>query len=120
MDKEFELLLASFALRFAPDETKLEEIAKLNSILRKIGAEIVIIDGDSDLPLLSVICRTAVAEKALKRGAGRKRHYPTGDLLVKDVRRMVDEIGADETATKLGISRSTLFRRLKQDEEFFF
>ena len=120
MDKGFELLSASFALRLAPDETKLEEVAKLNSILSKIGAEIKIVDGETDFPVLLVNCFADVADRALKRGAGRKRSYPAGDLLVKDVRHMVDEMGADETAVKLGISRSTLFRRLKQDEEFFF
>lgn len=49
-----------------------------------------------------------------KRGAGRKQKLVKGSYTLEEVEKMIAEKGAEEVSTQLGISRATLFRKLKR------
>lgn len=116
-DEYTDLLTVGFTLKFEPTEQDREELRVLNSVLEKVGLEITIVD---EVPrILAIQCRLDEAERVLTRGAGRKRK-PVFEASVREVRDLVRMFGADEAAERLGISRSTLFRRLKQDDDAVF
>ena len=116
-DEYTDLLTVGFTLKFEPTEQDREELRVLNSVLEKVGLKITIVDEVP--PILAIQCHLDEAERVLTRGAGRKRK-PVFDVSVREVRDLMQLLGADETAEHFGISRSTLFRRLKQDDDAVF
>ena len=116
-DEFMDLITVGFTLKLEPTEQDREELRVLNSVLEKAGLKITIVDEVP--PILAIQCRVDEAERILTRGAGRKRK-PVFDASVREVRDLMQVLGADETAERLGISRSTLFRRLKQDDDAVF
>lgn len=57
------------------------------------------------------------AYRKVHRSSGRNRKVPSRLLSVREVRKMIDEIGAEAAAKKLGYSRRTLFRRIAEAEK---
>ena len=53
------------------------------------------------------------------RNAGRKPKYAKGWATVAEVKKWLETKTADEIASNFGISKSTLYRRLKRDDHDF-
>ena len=90
---------------------KMHKVAELNEILNGIGISFEIEDQS-----LSIKYDTEIIWKKINRNAGSKRKY-IGYFRADDIRRRMSFETAEEIAASLGISRSTLFRRLKKAEE---
>lgn len=118
-DEYADLISIGFPLDSPPTEQDMEEISILNDVLEAVGFSMEVRQSDGFPPTLLIACAVNKAERALNRGAGRKRK-PVFDASVREVRDLVRMFGADEIADRLGISRSTLFRRLKQDDDEAF
>jgi transcriptional regulator with PAS, ATPase and Fis domain len=115
--------MTSFLLKTAPNEEQTEVVSELNSILEKMGCSISL-DELSDEGRAFHVMRLKVnsdtAAEYNRRNAGRKPKTVAGDrwgLEVGHVRQMLETKTADEVAAELGISRSTLFRRLKDKHD---
>lgn len=52
-----------------------------------------------------------------RRNAGRKQKFVQGTYTLSDIEQMLKETNAEEVAMKLGISRTTFFRKLKKSRE---
>lgn len=121
--KDFES--AAFVLTGCPDESKKKIISQLNEILQPTGSSIALdsLENDDNTTSYYLCIRvspTAAADYS-RRGAGRKPKQTKELIPVKEVRKMLEQRSADSVAAQLGISRSTLFRRLKEldDDDFF-
>ena len=123
-DREISL----FPLSLEPSDKDKELISKLNSILERMGGSIKYEEyrrtSSDNLHRYLVVGYTETGAKTFTgRNAGRNKKMTTGSKLysVGEVRQMLQERNADEVAAELGISRSTLFRRLKgQDDDRIF
>lgn len=114
---------AIFSLQAEPSNQELKIVEELNLILSKMGCEIKtskLHDEKRVYHSLIINFDSEAAQEYLSRNAGRPRKQTNPDLTVRDVRQMLQERTAEDVAKELGISRSTLFRRLKKDDEFFF
>lgn len=114
-----------FPLSGNPEASRRENVSKLNKILEPLGCEIGIdiFDahaGEDKYYLYIKVCPEAAADY-YRRRAGRKQKMTTKLFTVKEVREMMEQRSADDVAAELGVSRSTLFRRLKdRDDEYYF
>jgi len=96
----------------------LDNINELAELLDQIGIKITIKEHDTSRKSIKFNYDINEVEKKLKRNAGRKRAYCLLDITVEEVReRMQKGESAEMIASELGISRSTLFRKLKYAEE---
>ena len=119
-DEYADLISMGFSLAFFPTEQDMEEISILNDVLKAAGFSMEVRQSDGYPPILLIACAVDKAERALTRNAGRKKVAVSNSPTVGEVRKMMWLIGADDTAEHFGISRSTLFRRLKQDDDAVF
>lgn len=104
---------------YEPDSWTLEKISELNMKLLKLGA-VIHLGKDGNDVCCEIKYDTEQLDNAITRGAGRKRKRVEG-YTVGDVRRMLDMYTAEIVADVLGVSRATLYRRLKNrgDHEKF-
>ena len=121
MESKYYRKHAMFILNHMPEGEAAEVIDELNALLSKMdcGAIEVVQHQDSCdnsyYPVMHIELSTRAANAYNRRKAGRKRkdlassHHYTVD----EVKAMLETKTADEVAAELGISRSTLFRRLK-------
>ena len=117
--------LGVLTLRVMPNEETMQTVAELNSVLEKMGGSIRfeqdVTIGRDTCDFLTINFDIDKANEYLSRGAGRSRKIATEWLTVGEVRQMLTEDTAENVAKKLGVSRSTLFRRLKtMEDEFYF
>ena len=116
---------SALTLLGTPSDENRKIVSELNEILEPMGCGIDIgeLDGDPDKKLyyLHIKISTEAAADHSRRGAGRKRNMTKKLITVKEVRKMLEQRSADSVAEELGVSRSTLFRRLKdRDDEYYF
>lgn len=97
-------------------ELNQQSIDELKEVLESIGIEISIDDKHQGMEFLRVIL-TDKFEQKRTRNAGRKSKSIKGMITVEDIEKMIKEKTADVVAKKLGISRATLFRKLKKAKE---
>ena len=116
-DEYADLISIGFSLDSPPTEQDMEEMSVLNDVLEAAGFSMEVRQSDGFPPTLLIACAVNKAERALTRNAGRKKVVVSNNPTVGEVRKMMWLIGADETAAHFGVSRSTLFRRLKQDDD---
>lgn len=112
--------IATFLIRGDIDANSkdMSVVSELNEILRKMGSEISVEPtADENFSYLTIIFDTKKAHDFLSRGAGRKRKEPTSDYSIAEIRKMLEKEPAEEVAKKLGVSRATLFRRLRALKE---
>lgn len=92
-------------------EENAETVALLNMTLKKFG---ITVDFDERINRVRFV-KTKDYKKKVTRGAGKHRKQHTyGVIELKEVEQKIEMIGVDNVAKELGISRSTLFRRLKE------
>lgn len=70
-----------------------------------------------DWKIFSFCWEDQEVEKAITRNAGAHKKYLRKRISVEEVRKRIQESNAEQVAFELGISRSTLFRKLKYAEE---
>lgn len=88
-----------------------EAVSLLNETLNRMG---ITVELNTKLNLVQFI-KTKDHKKKVTRGAGKHRKQHTyGIIELKEVEQKIEMIGADNVAKEMGISRSTLFRRLKE------
>lgn len=119
-DEYVDLISIGFSLALSPTEQDMAEISILNDALEAAGFSMEVRQSDGFPPTLLIACAVNKAERALTRNAGRKKVAVSNNPTVGEVRKMMWLIGADDTAAHFGVSRSTLFRRLKQDDDAVF
>lgn len=89
-----------------------QEFDKLTLLL-----DLLKIDNDIQDGFLTITYEDLEVYHKLHRSNGRKRKDLNSILTITEVQRMIDKKTAEHVANRLGISRRTLFRRLKQAEE---
>lgn len=94
----------------------IDTIDELKEVLESIGIEISINDKHQGMEFLSVIL-TDEFEQKRTRNAGRKNKSIKGWVTVEDIEKMIAEKTAEVVAKEFGISRATLFRKLKKAKE---
>lgn len=99
------------------EEMPEEEVAELNTILNKVGARMSTYY-ENDNYFLYIFCSADEMHKTIGRNAGAKRKYLKNDVKVSEIRdRMAMGETVEQIAKSLGISRATLFRRLKECDQ---
>lgn len=102
------------ALNQEEKEENEEVVSLLNSTLNRFGIDV---EFDKNLNRVQFI-KTKDYRKKVTRGAGKHRKQHTyGIIELKEVEQKIEMIGADNVAKEMGISRSTLFRRLKEAKD---
>ena len=104
-----------FLLSARPTEEQLNDVAELNLILKQLGVELSIgklqgCSSSSDRYSLTIKCDTDLINQKRKRGAGRKQK-PVSVAEIEE--RLQHGESVTDVANDLGISRATLYRRLK-------
>lgn len=98
------------------DSSKMEFLA----MLERLGITYEIVDGREKYHCFYVNFKwdEYKMQKKLTRNAGAKRkHVPWNQNKVEDIRKRMETESAEVVAKSLGISRATLFRKLKEAEE---
>lgn len=67
--------------------------------------------------LLTIRIDSEKVKNKLNRNAGRKRRCTEKTYTLEEVKKMLKNLTAKEVAENLGLSRATLYRRLKDAEE---
>lgn len=106
-------------LTHTPDEANNERLEELNQLLNSLGVKFETKESDN-FPLLAITYDPEKIRKKLSRGAGAKPKFMDRTVLVDDIKHRMENETADEIAKSLGVSRSTLFRKLKHAEEAGF
>ena len=100
---------------------QLKEFENLNKILADVGVKIEIEELSEKYPNLeSVVIKYDIFEyeKIKARGAGRPRKRIEKNITVEEIRKRMQNETAEHIAEELGIGRQTLFRKLKEAEQF--
>lgn len=100
-----------------PSARELATIEKFSKITQRDGCYLSFTEYNGK-PLLTLAINYETAGNS--RGAGRYRKLVAEEfrrITVGEVRKMLEEKTANEVAADLGVSRSTLFRRLKGKED---
>ena len=107
-----ELTMVNIRLEAEPDEATKAVIHELDELLGRMGSMCRVISRD-DYHWLGIALDQESIKQYVTRGAGR----PTKGLYISaaEIREMLETRTAAEVAKELGISRSTLFRRLAED-----
>lgn len=108
----------SFVLSPYCDDGDRKDVEKLNKVLKSFGVCVELKDFDG-ANILTFNYDTDVIRQKTTRNAGAKRKdLNTWKVSVAEIRARMETESADDVAKSLGISRSTLFRRLKEADEF--
>lgn len=108
-----EIKTATFFINEKVSDADREVVAKLNEILEKMGNKI-----DIDSPQIIKISYNAdTTQEFLSRRAGRKPKSVCHTIA--EVREMLAHESSAVVAHRLGISKATLYRRLKRYNEEF-
>lgn len=102
------------------DENTLLKVSELNSLLEDLGVSIIVRNtthNNTDYSYIAFKCDTEKLDNFRSRGAGRKKAQTNDIYFADQVREMMKTKTADEVAKSMGISRATLFRRLKHADE---
>lgn len=123
MDNGHGIVMIELGRDIQPDEWSV--IDDINAAIKSCGCSISVREiGKDRLKHLCLVINYEKAKNKNSRGAGRRKKLVTQEhwlITCGEVREMVKVNGADVTAQELGISRATLFRRLKDraDDRLF-
>lgn len=107
--------LAIFNLAEIPDELTLCTLNEINDAIRSVGCSA---KYSAEHRVIYLTIDYATVRNS--RNAGRRKKRPAGDhrlITCGEVRAMLKEGTANDVARELGVSRATLFRRLKDRED---
>lgn len=98
-----------------------DSVSKLNEILNNLGVTFEIIQEETTAKkttnYLTISCNTQKMKEKMQRNAGRKPSVVKNAYTIGEIKEMAAELTAEEIAKRLGISRSTYFRKLKMYAE---
>ena len=109
---------AFLELAAAPDQDSLAILEEFREIVRSAGCSMHIMDSKDGRQTLCLTINCETAKNS--RNAGRRKKLVTRDhwrITCGEVRKMIDEKGSEAAAEELGVSRATLFRRLKDKDD---
>lgn len=106
-----------FSLALEPTEKDKNNLAELNELLAKSDISIDLLKNEYGTYLI-INCDTDEVKKKLSRNAGRPQKSHSTISVSEVEERMAKGESAEDIASELGISRSTLFRRLKKAKEW--
>lgn len=95
---------------------KPEDLQELKEILNRAGVQFVCVEGSKSV-LMTFSWSKYLVDRKQTRNAGTKKIHPNKDTTVSEIRERMKTESADDIARSLGISRATLFRRLKAAEK---
>lgn len=105
-----------FMLFSQPSQEEEKNIEKLNEFLTKLNATAEF-HKVNEFYFLRINYDTDDIQRICSRNAGRHRVMPNDYISPAEIRERMKTEKAEDIALELGISRSTLFRKLKQAEE---
>lgn len=91
-------------------------VSQLNKTLGKYGLRIEIDDVDNKEKRVTINLDTRMFKQKTSRGAGAKYKHVGVDLQLEDLKARIEAEGAQAVADSIGVSRSTLFRRIRNCE----
>ncbi|MBR5583730.1 MAG: hypothetical protein IKW21_04310 [Lachnospiraceae bacterium] len=94
-----------------------EDLQELKEILNRAGVQFVCTQGEDKHVIMFFRWSKYMVDRKQTRNAGARKVYPNKDITVLEVRERMKTESADDIAKSLGISRATLFRRLKAAEK---
>lgn len=100
---------------------QLHKIKEINEILANVGVDIEIEDSPesySKSKRLKINFDTLESKKIKARGAGRPRKRIEKLIKVEEICRRMENETASQIAEELGISRGTLYRKLKEAKKY--
>lgn len=95
------------------------EVKKLQKLLKPYGISVDVMErdgGNVSWKFLQIEYDLSEIKNKQTRGAGRKKIQLEKSYTVGEIREMKQRMTGDEMAKELGISRKTLYRRLKECE----
>ena len=105
------------ALNSEPSEFDADRFQILNELVGGLGIKFDVVE-KQNTHLLKISYDRDVVKKKVKRNAGAKRKYISRSVPVAEIRSRMETETAEQIAKSLGISRPTLFRKLKYAEEW--
>lgn len=103
-------------LKHELEELDIEKINELNELLGSLGIHFDLRESIGCSIFGITYDREQIISK-LNRGAGAKPIYMDHSVLVDEIKRRTENESTEDIAKSLGISRSTLFRKLKHAKE---
>ena len=103
--------MISLQLAYNLEQREVQVINEINEVLSRIGMELEIVQ-HKQKNYLDINYDTDAYKKATSRNAGKKRKT-ISPTRVQDIKQMTKT----QAAAELGVSRSTLYRRLKEAQE---
>ena len=97
-------------------------IKKLIELVESTSATVSLkhLESNYEYEYLEIQCDQENVYKKVTRKAGRKKIFSQSYRTYSEVKEMMNKDSAENVAKELGVSRSTLFRRLKAHEELGF
>lgn len=110
----------TFLINIHDEEEKQEILDKIrifNNSFKQEGVDLYLSEHEINNKVIYCI---VISYKKIKnkRGAGRKQKDVKGFYTLEEVENLIKELGANETAMMLGVSRATFFRKLKKYKEW--
>lgn len=93
-----------------------DAVSQLNAALGEYGLRVEIDDVDGKEKRVTINLDTRTFKQKTSRGAGAKYKHVGVDLPLKDLKARIEAEGAQAVADSIGVSRSTLFRRIRNCE----
>lgn len=101
---------------YLDDSDQTKNIEKLKQLLKPLGAEIDVRTFENKQAQITITYDDGVAKRKTTRNAGRPTAH-IGMSSIEEINQRIKESNAETVAAELGISRATLFRKLKYAKE---
>lgn len=103
-----------FEIKITNSCEEIKRLEILNDILKNVGADVSFEKEQSGENFLKIRYDKETIRKIKSRKAGAKSIKLKRKISIKEVEKWIDVTTAKEVAEELGVSRSTLFRRIKE------
>ena len=103
-----------FEIKITNSCEEIKRLEILNDILKNVGADASFEKEQSGENFLKIRYDKETIRKIKSRKAGAKSIKLKRKISIKEVEKWIDATTAKEVAEELGVSRSTLFRRIKE------
>ncbi len=106
-----------------PDDKDSAEFKEMSRKLSKLGINVIVTENDNSIPEMHLEINEDIFRKKTTRNAGPKNKPVKIDgrlseITVEEARDLIRVFGREEAGKYLGISGKTLYRKLKEAEQF--